>query len=201
MKRISPVVLAGEPGPQDAVILLEFLYDPEDTIFVGARYDKRVAPVHAWLEKIKTGGVVPWPHIMPNTVTGGQHPTKNGTQSFRADSAVSQFTYAVAEMDDASRQDQVQFWFTVISEKLLRVSCLVDSGGKSIHAWIRVNQPDRAAWSLNVEQNLFERWLVPLGADGACKNPSRLSRTPGHFRGEKEQWQRLLYLNPCVWNR
>jgi hypothetical protein len=38
--------------------------------------------------------------------------------------------------------------------------------------------------------------LCPLGCDPACRNESRLSRLPGHFRREKNAWQRLLYLNP-----
>ena len=103
------------------------------------------------------------------------------------------FKYAVAEMDDVSREAQLQFWAGFTSAP---IAALVDSGGKSIHAWLWVDCKNREAWERDVEQGLFERVLIPLGCDRACANESRLSRLPGHYRAEKRAWQKLLYLNP-----
>ena len=78
----------------------------------------------------------------------------------------------------------------------------IDSGGKSIHAWLRINLPDRAAWDKLVRYELYGETgrLTRLGADRACCNPARLSRLPGHYRRDTAEapgrWQRLLYLNP-----
>jgi hypothetical protein len=75
------------------------------------------------------------------------------------------------------------------------VVALLDSGGKSIHGWIRIDAENAGQWEERVEVKLFDI-LTAVGADKACKNESRLSRMPGHFRSEKGRWQRLIYLNP-----
>jgi len=92
-----------------------------------------------------------------------------------------------------SKPEQLAFWW---GYRAAPIVALIDSGGKSIHALLRVDAPSREAWEADVEQRLFSRVLCPLGCDAACRNESRLSRLPGHFRREKNQWQRLLYLNP-----
>jgi hypothetical protein len=103
------------------------------------------------------------------------------------------FRFAVAEFDGMSREDQLSFWWAVN----LPVCALIDSGGKSLHAWIRIDGVETASlWTELVEGKLFGRWLIPLGCDAACRNEARLSRLPGHFREEKGRWQRILYLAP-----
>ena len=75
------------------------------------------------------------------------------------------------------------------------VVALIDSGGKSIHGWIRIDAANADEWTRRVEGKLFSR-LVAVSVDGSCKNEARLSRMPGHFRAEKSRWQRVLYFNP-----
>lgn len=111
----------------------------------------------------------------------------------RCDDAVQDFRFAVAEFDEMPRAEQLAFWAGFESAP---IAALVDSGGKSIHAWLAVYVASREQWKDEVENLLFAKVLCPLGCDRACKNPSRLSRTPGHFREEKGHWQKLLYLNP-----
>jgi hypothetical protein len=96
------------------------------------------------------------------------------------------------------KPDQFALWFTIISKNLIDVALLLDSGGKSLHAWIRVNLPDRAAWETEVGKRIYgpQGVFSCMGADRACRNPSRLSRLPGHYRAEKANWQSLLYVNP-----
>jgi hypothetical protein len=98
----------------------------------------------------------------------------------------------MAEFDDISRADQLAFWATIP----LPIAALIDSGGKSIHALIAVQGiANCAEWQRRIEDDLYARYLVPLGVDPACRNEARLSRLPGHLR-DGETWQRLLYLNP-----
>ena len=89
------------------------------------------------------------------------------------------------------REQQIRFWAGV----KLPVAILINSGGKSIHGWIRIDAKDAQDWQQRVEGNLFDL-LTAIGADKACKNEARLSRMPGHFRTEKGRWQRVLYMNP-----
>ena len=187
----SPVRL-GTTCEQDTLLLLEALYTPGDVLFIGDRYERTVKTVAEWLADFRSGRPIP-PHITPNPLTGETATTKDGRPSFRADACVKTFRFAVAEFDGMSLEDQLRFWWAVN----LPVCALIDSGGKSLHAWIRIDGVETAEqWTDLVEGRLFGRWLVPLGCDAACRNEARLSRLPGHFRAEKWRWQRLLYLAP-----
>jgi hypothetical protein len=82
----------------------------------------------------------------------------------------------------------------------LPILALIDSGGKSIHAWLDVQKLSSITtcdeWTREIKIGLYERVLIPLGVDRACCNPSRLSRLPGFFRSETGRFQRLLWLSP-----
>jgi hypothetical protein len=91
--------------------------------------------------------------------------------------------------------EQARFWAGAIAAGW-SVAALIHSGGKSLHAWLAVNAANVEEWERDVEQRLFPELLVPLGVDSSCRNESRLSRMPGAYRADKQQWQRLLYLNP-----
>lgn len=190
----SPLRLDWEPGPRDAAALLRVLYRPGERVFCGERYGggEGVRMAADWIAAFDDGRPVP-PHFIPNPLTGKAHPLADGKLSRRGDSAVAGFLYAVAEFDTMSKADQLAFWWGYRSAPIV---ALIDTGGKSIHALLRVDAPSREAWERDIEQKLFARVLCPLGCDAACRNESRLSRLPGHFRRERNAWQRLLYLNP-----
>lgn len=192
MWEASPVRIETPPGPEDACLLLERLYSPGDILYVGDTYGRTVKTAAEWLADFRNGRPLS-PHVIPNPMTGVMAMTKDGRPSFRADACVKSFRFAVAEFDGMSREDQLRFWWAVD----LPVCVLIDSGGKSLHAWIRIDGIETAAaWADVVEQQLFSRWLVPLGCDAACRNEARLSRLPGYFRAEKGNWQRILYMAP-----
>ncbi|HAL92179.1 MAG TPA: hypothetical protein DCM68_04050 [Verrucomicrobia bacterium] len=188
----SPIRIAWEPGPRDALALLGALYAPGEFVFCGERYGAEVRTAGDWISRIEGGETVP-PHWIPNPLTGNEHPTGDGKQSRRGDSAVASFRFAVAEFDGLSKPDQLAFWWGFRTAPIV---ALIDSGGKSVHAILKVNCATRADWTRDIEEKLFPAVLCPLGCDPACRNESRLSRLPGHFRREKNAWQRLLYLNP-----
>lgn len=74
------------------------------------------------------------------------------------------------------------------------VAALIDSGNKSLHAWIRVDAPDEAEYKRRVET--IWSWFSGLNLDRQNRNPSRLSRCPDGWRtveGEHRR-QRLLQL-------
>ncbi|HNS91236.1 MAG TPA: hypothetical protein PKJ72_14455, partial [Deltaproteobacteria bacterium] len=105
------------------------------------------------------------------------------------------YRYCVVEFDDLSREDQIRFW----SSAHLPIVALIDTGGKSIHAWLQVSKLAEVRtldeWDEQIKVRLYEKLLIPLGVDPQCKNASRLSRLPGHFREEKNSMQRLLWLS------
>lgn len=190
----SPLRIDWAPGPRDAAALLRVLYRPWEFTFCGERYGgaEGVRTAAEWIARFEDGRPVP-PHFIPNPLTGREHPLPGGKLSKRGDSAVAGFLYAVAEFDGMDKASQLALWWGFRSAPIV---ALIDSGGKSIHAILRVDCETRADWEREIEGKLFPRVLVPLGCDPACRNEARLSRLPGHYRAEKQAWQRLLYLNP-----
>lgn len=208
----SPVRIQWPPQ-RDAVEVLENLFQPEDFLFIGARNvggRENVRTAETWRDQFAAGGDV-LEHVIPNPLTGTSGPTKDGRESFRADACVAQFRFAVLEFDTTPeplreagapveawpRASQCQFWAGALAYGW-PIAALIDSGGKSLHAWLAVNARDANEWTAKVEGELFARLLIPLGVDRACRNESRLSRMPGHFRAENSRWQRILYLNPIA---
>lgn len=189
----SPIQFSHVPGPHQALVLVDALYTPEDFLYCGEKYGEDVTAVWRLRGQIAGGETLP-PHVIPNPMTGRMGCTQAGKLSYRCDNTVAAFRFAVAEIDEGlTKADQLAFWWGFRSAP---IAALIDSGGKSIHAWLRVDCPDRIAWERDVERTLFDDVLIPLGCDRLCRNESRLSRMPGHYRAEKGAWQRLLYLNP-----
>ena len=100
----SPIRLDG-PAEQDALLLLDTLYDAEEFLYIGDLFDRAVHQVADWRRELEVRRPV-WPHIIPNPVDGQLHETSAGGQSYRCDAAVCGFRFAVAEFDDLPRADQ-----------------------------------------------------------------------------------------------
>lgn len=74
------------------------------------------------------------------------------------------------------------------------VAAVMDSGNKSLHAWVRVDAPDEKEYKRRVE--IIWDWFSGINLDKQNRNPSRLSRCPDGWRtvdGEPRQ-QKLLAL-------
>lgn len=196
---LSPVRLDCDPS-LDAIEFLISVFDVDDLIFIGERQDtgevgKTIRPVGDWIEFFANGGENA-PFICVNPLTGKPAQKKDGSGiTFRGDANVSTFKYCIAEFDNLSREDQLNFWTSV----KLPVTCLVDSGGKSIHAWIDVQKLAKItsldSWNREIKGRLYESALTCLGVDSACSNPARLARLPGHRRAETGNFQKILFLN------
>lgn len=188
------------PAEEDAVRVLEALYQPDDVLFIGMRetspsLKRNIRTAADWIAAFRQGRPGNHqPHIIPNPLSGMPAPKASGKgPTLRGDGCVASFRFAVVEFDALPREEQLAFWWAA----RLPVALLVDSGGKSIHGWVRVQGVACATdWARLVERHLFGDLLEPLGVDPACKNEARLSRLPGHFRREKNAWQRVLYLAP-----
>jgi hypothetical protein len=194
----SPYRIEGEYGIGDAIMLLGELYRPNENLFVGDTKDARVYTVAEHIAMIKQVGAV-GPHVIANPMTGKIGVKKDGGPSCRCDDTIAAYRFALVEFDNKSKEDQICFWYSMLRRHAFDVACLIDSGGKSIHGWIRVNLKSSEDWDAAVKGYLYEKEngrMAIMGADTNCKNPSRLSRMPGHYRADKKAWQRLIYLNP-----
>ena len=105
------------------------------------------------------------------------------------DKDVTRYAYVLVESDDLPIEQQKKL---LISNKL-PIAALIESGGKSVHAIVKVDAEDRAEFQQRVEF-LFD-FMSQHGftIDGANKNPARLSRLPGAER--KGKIQRLISTN------
>lgn len=187
----SPFRLGWAPD-EDAANVLPIIYRPDDLLFIGSRLEsgrpgENIRPIGEWIELFRSGQVPP-EHLIINPLTGKEGKTKAGEPSFRCDDCVARFPYVLVEFDAAPIEDQLRFF----SASKLPVACLTHSGGKSVHALIRVDAATREEWINTVEA--FYVHLKPLGADPANRNPARLSRLPGGWRAEKNTFQRVLFL-------
>jgi hypothetical protein len=195
----SPLRLWRAPE-DDPVFLLQNLYQPTDRIWIGERYDAgslgtTLRTAAEWIAYFRSGGSTP-PHVIPNPLDGIPRPKKTGDElTLRGDANVSTYRFAVVEFDNLPLVDQLRFW----SAAKLPIIALIGSGGKSIHAWLDVARLAPVTtddeWTAQIKERLYARLLVPLGVDSACSNPARLSRLPGHYRTERDAYQRLLWLS------
>jgi len=197
LQESSPIRLRDEPA-YDAVLLLRTLYDEGDFIFAARDRDPgnstTIRPVCELVERFEAGKETPEFFII-NPLSGMPAEKKSGGLSYRADGCVKSFKYCLAEFDNISLEDQIRFWSSV----KLPIRALTFSGSKSIHALLDVAKLAEVVtleqWATHIKDRLYDSILNPLGVDAACSNPARLSRLPGHYRTEKQKWQRLLWLS------
>ena len=208
------------PGSEFAGGMLSFLrvaYRPDDLLYIGSKYEKgdaqraHIKPAGEWIEffadklaviKDKALPVVQKRKLVDlgffhsvfcvNPLTGA--PDEKG--SFRSSGCVKEFRYLLLESDELPLNQQIP----LLAGLGLPVVAMTFSGSRSIHALARADAipgigtiNDLAEWKTKMK-GLFAQ-LVPLGFDGATKDPVRLSRFPGSWRSDKNRFQQLLFLN------
>lgn len=109
---------------------------------------------------------------------------------------VTDYRYALVESDKMTIEEQN----AMIRELELPVACLVHSGGKSLHAIVRIEAADQREYRKRVDylynicrKNGFE-------VDTQNRNPSRLSRMPGITRNGKKQFLVATNIGKASWD-
>ncbi len=97
---------------------------------------------------------------------------------------VTDFRYALVESDNMDTDHQN----AIIRELELPVACLVHSGGKSIHAIVRVEAANYEEYRKRVDYLYTVCQKNGLKIDSQNRNPSRLSRMPGIMRNGHKQF-------------
>lgn len=127
--------------------------------------------------------------FLAQPVDGEYHPNpRQGTMSRRSEEAVTSWRYFVMESDKAN----IKLWLAAIVQFPLRISAIYSSGGRSVHALVRIDARTKSEW--DAEREAMKRALVVLGADPGAMTAVRLTRLPGCWR--HRSLQKLLYINP-----
>jgi hypothetical protein len=192
---------------EDAALLISTLYRPDELLNVVWDFvPDRKKPDKAyprgggltlsrddWIETLRQyenpcGDAGCW--IRPNPVSSKQGSGREGSFT---DKDVAAYRFLLLESDDLPIGLQFSLW----SALALPVAALIDTGGRSLHAWLRIDAKDEATYRRTAAEIYSS--LAPFGPCHANKNPSRLSRLPGVKRqigGDGMAEQRLFYLNP-----
>jgi RecA-family ATPase len=140
-----------------------------------------------WLAKLEATGGNP-NGFMSTTAKNGIfisiNPLKVGGSR---DADVTAYRHCLLEFDDISIQEQ----WNLITQSQIPATCVIHSGGKSLHAWVRVDARDRAEYDERVK-TLYKHF-AEYKPDEKNRNPSRFSRLPNCVRLQNRQ--ELLAIN------
>lgn len=109
---------------------------------------------------------------------------------------VTEYRYALVESDNTDISTQN----AMIRELELPVACLVYSGGKSLHAIVRVDAGSYEEYRARVDYLYKVCEKNGLSIDKQNRNPSRLSRMPGVTRGGRKQFLVDTNIGKGSWN-
>lgn len=95
---------------------------------------------------------------------------------------VTAFRHVLVEFDrdEAGKLIPKEEQYHAVVASGMPVAALIDSGNKSLHAWIRVDAPDEKEYKRRVE--IIWEWFSGINLDKQNRNPSRLSRCPDGWR-------------------
>ncbi len=166
---------------------LEFLYRQGEKVLIFT--DNKSQGDAIWPEdEIPERG----PHgvwFLTQPVDGKYHPNpRQGTMSRRSEEAVTSWRYLVIESD----KGKLRLWLAAIVHLPLRITAIYSSGGRSLHALVKVDARTKKEWDW--ERDAMNDTLVVLGADTGAMTAIRLTRLPGCWR--RRSLQKLLYIKP-----
>lgn len=181
------------PADVTSQIFLEQLYRVGENVLVFTNFHSQGQCLYGvgmpWSPPLPTAspeGV--WYLVNPVDGESRPNPRMENKLSRRSEESVTSWRYLVLESDIADPQD----WLSCLVQLPVRIAAIYTSGGKSIHALVRLDATSKADWDRQRDE--IKPIVVTLGADEAALTAVRLSRLPGTLRAEKPQ--RLLYLNP-----
>jgi hypothetical protein len=162
----------------------------------GTAVPKRGAtlPLESWLTRVENKGGIDRCFTTPLGLFVRVNPMKkDGARN----EDVAGYRRVLVEFDrnEAGEVIPKEAQYGAILASGMPVSAVIDSGNKSLHAWVRVDAPDAKEYSRRVESAW--KWFEGMSLDKKNHNPSRLPRCPDGWRtvdGEKRR-QLLLALN------
>jgi hypothetical protein len=179
-----------DPAGVSASEFLSRLYNAEagERVIVFSEYKSQGQAV--WpIERIPTSGKDGiW--FLAQPVDGKLRPNPRlGKMSRRSEESVLAWRWMVLESDEAP----VRLWLGALARVVPRIAAITTSGGRSVHALVRVDAATKREWD-EIKREVLG--LVAAGADQGALSAVRLTRLPSCWRGEKEQ--KLLYFAPSA---
>jgi hypothetical protein len=192
---IDPKYVASRsPSPllRNSAMFLNELYRPGEKVLVFTDFQSQGQVL------FNTGAV--WSAPLPtrtddgawfliNPVDGEYHPNprQQNKPSRRSEESITSWRFLLLESDVAPREE----WLACLVQLPLKIVAIYSSGGKSIHALVRLDATSKADW--DAQRDEIKPIVVELGADENALTGVRLSRLPCVIRGTKRQ--HLFYLN------
>ena len=193
----SPEEIKGEPLPKTiddgARVILQLFKAEEHVRIVTGEFGEdgkdrpkdmgTMLPASVWLDKLDAADGD------PNKIfyTTGKQPglfiginptvAKKGAE----DKSITAYRHALLEFDTIPLEKQ----WELIKDSNIPCACVIASGGKSVHAWVRINATDRKEYDARVK--ILHDTFADYGIDSQNRNPARLSRLPNCVRGNKRQ--------------
>lgn len=195
---VDQVIIARSPLPSldcSNLTALNALYDPGEKIAVISDRERKKPRVIVSIPVPEE----PLPDYLARPQKGQgtlfQVAPVDGKQgadgSWRNEARCTRFPYVLLESDSVP----VGEFLWALAQLPFPIAMLTTSGGKSVHALLRVGATTKDEWEKAV-QPLRIRAVELLGVDPAAIKAVQLSRLPGAWRDEKGGWQECLYLDP-----
>ena len=108
---------------------------------------------------------------------------------------VTEYRYALVESDTMELEQQN----AMLREMALPIAVLMYSGGKSLHAIVKIDAVDYAEYKKRVDYLYGFCEKNGMIIDSQNRNPSRLSRLPGVTRGEHKQFIIAVNIGKSSW--
>ncbi|MCD8132231.1 MAG: AAA family ATPase [Clostridiales bacterium] len=205
-------------GSVEAIRYLQTLFDPSDHVSyvtsdvwkdmdgswkpkVGC-YDRTAGELASQLEKYPDDpgavfgdwqeGAGAWIRFNP---VDGLPPDQEAGERGLSNGHIIRYSYALVECDTIPVEEQYAAYVALE----LPIACLVHSGGKSLHAIVRVDAADEAEYYKRVERLYAVLTERGVEIDQQNKNPSRLSRLPGVTRNGRRQYLLATNMGKKSW--
>jgi hypothetical protein len=188
-----------DPALLDSAGFLSLLYSGEKVLIFS---DDRSQGQALWPDEAVPAAGHRGMWYLANPVSGESYPNpRTGKPSRRSEESVTRWKYALLESDEADPR----LWLAALAKSTLPISAIYSSGGRSVHALIRVpgagtgmsalsgpsSKVEWDAWARSMKDS-----LARIGADPKALTAVRLTRLPQQYRSEKGALQKLLYVNP-----
>lgn len=155
----------------------------EDDAFGHDKNGGLVMPREDWLKKFENNrDINSYYTVTQAGIYIGLNPLKSRELGGgNRDKDVTSFRHCLLEFDKISIAEQ----WSLYQQSRLPIAAVIFSGGKSLHAWVKIHAKDREEYDSRVETvyDHFENYQP----DRKNRNPARLSRCPGAMRGSVQQ--------------